>query len=114
MVIECVEFKDEKERDLPPPEHIIQGFIFEDLGGWTLPPPPGGTQVFIKPGLSTAGMRILSLPVMGAPTIVQNHLFVGQGKVKVSPTEETLEKVSEMLQKKVHAFKVGIIGKHYF
>lgn len=107
VYMDCVEFKKEKAGDLPPPQHVIQDYDFIDLGGWTLPPPVGGTKFG-----NTAGMRII--PNVAGSGTLQNHLFIGQGKVEIIPTKDKLKEISEKLQKEVSSFQVSTVGKHYF
>jgi hypothetical protein len=107
--VNCIEFKKEKAGALLPPQQITQGYIIEDEGGWTLPPPAGGTQ-FSK----TAGMSII--PNLTASGNLQNHLFIAQGKLKIQPTEEKLKQIDEKLRAraKVTCYKVAVVAKHFF
>ncbi len=97
-VMLCVKFKNEPVHELALPREEIQGFWFEDLGG------PGGN----------AGLRIEDLPLAAPAGAHQEQLFISQGRVRVYPTDDTLNKVSKMLKKDVHSFQVSVLAKHFF
>jgi len=101
--IDCIEFKKEKVGSIPPPKQVIQDYIIEDLGGWTLQ-----NLQFSK----TAGISII--PNYDASGTLHNHLFISQGKIKIKPTDDKLKEISEKLKKEVVSFQVGVVAKHYY
>lgn len=91
----CVIFAKEPVRRLALPKEEIQGFWFEDPGG-------------------NAGLSIEDLPVEDPKGVHRKQLFIGQGRVKVYPTEDTLQMVSEKLKKDVFSSKISVLAKHFF